>query len=157
MSSCLPTHNIVPHISWHGLPHRRTTKKYADFPSMVIFSCSCRNSGFKHGSVIVKNKFAYFTLSLSTPQGDMVKERCWFSQINVFSLKLSTLGQSFVSSKSILTLFTYKDKGGPFSRCTNKHSQMKLSPNRIYIGCSQIAFPITFLPKDDQADFVQEE
>ena len=36
-SFCLPTHNIVPHISWHDLPYHRTTKKYADFPSMVIF------------------------------------------------------------------------------------------------------------------------
>ena len=36
-SSCLPTHNIVPHISWHDLPHRRTTKKYEYFPSMVVF------------------------------------------------------------------------------------------------------------------------
>ena len=36
-SSCLPTHNIVPHISWHDLAYRRTTKKYTDLPSMVIF------------------------------------------------------------------------------------------------------------------------
>ena len=36
-SSCLPTHNFVPHISWHDLPCHRTTKRYSDFPSMVIF------------------------------------------------------------------------------------------------------------------------
>ena len=36
-SSCLPTHNIVPHISLHDLPCRRTTKKYEDFPSVVVF------------------------------------------------------------------------------------------------------------------------
>ena len=83
-SSCLPTHNIVPHISWHDLPCHRTTKKYADFPSMVIFQLLLRNSGFKHGSVIVNNIFAYFTLSLSTSQVYMIKERCWFSQINLF-------------------------------------------------------------------------
>ena len=76
--------NIVPHISWHAFPCHKTTKRYADFPSMVIFSCSCRNSGFKQGSVIVNNIFAYFTLSLSTPQVYMIKERCWFSQINFF-------------------------------------------------------------------------
>ena len=35
-SSCLPTHNIVPHTSSHDLPCHRTTKKYADFPSMVF-------------------------------------------------------------------------------------------------------------------------
>ena len=37
-SSCLQTHNIVPHISWHDPPCRRTTKKYTDFQSMVMFS-----------------------------------------------------------------------------------------------------------------------
>ena len=39
-SSCLPTHNIVPHISGHDLPYPRTTKKYEYFPSMVIFQFS---------------------------------------------------------------------------------------------------------------------
>ena len=36
-SLCSPTHNIVPLITWHDLPCHRTTKKYEDFPSMVIF------------------------------------------------------------------------------------------------------------------------
>ena len=31
------------------------------------------------------------------------------------------------------------------------------SPNRTSIGFSQIAFPITVLPKDDRTDFAQEE
>ena len=33
----------------------------------------------------------------------------------------------------------------------------KPSPNRTSIGFSQIAFPITVLPKDDLKDFAQEE
>ena len=33
----------------------------------------------------------------------------------------------------------------------------KPSPNRTSIGFSQIAFPITVLPKDDHTDFAQEE
>ena len=33
----------------------------------------------------------------------------------------------------------------------------KPSPNRVIIGFSQIVFPIIVLPKDDRADFVQEE
>ena len=36
-SSCLPTHNIVLHITWHDLPCHKTRKRYSDFPSMVIF------------------------------------------------------------------------------------------------------------------------
>ena len=64
-SFCSPTHNVVPHISWHDLPCHRTTKKYADIQIMVFFCCSCGNSGLKHGSIIVNIIFAYFTLSLS--------------------------------------------------------------------------------------------
>ena len=37
----------------------------------------------------------------------------------------------------------------------NENSE--LFPNRAAIGFSQIAFPITVLPKDDLTDFVQEE
>ena len=36
-SSCLPNHNIVPHISWHDQPCHKTMKKYEDFPNMVVF------------------------------------------------------------------------------------------------------------------------
>ena len=36
-SSCLPTHSIVPHISWHDLPYRRTTKRYEDSQRMAAF------------------------------------------------------------------------------------------------------------------------
>ena len=39
-SSCLPTHNIVPHISLHDQPCHKTTKKYEDFEGMVIFQFS---------------------------------------------------------------------------------------------------------------------
>ena len=36
-SFCLPTHNIVPHISWHDLPYHKTMKKYEDSQSMEAF------------------------------------------------------------------------------------------------------------------------
>ena len=79
-----PTHNIVPHISLHDLPRHRTTKRYSDFPNMVIFRCSRGNSGFKHGSVIVHSIFACLALSLSADQVYMIQERCWFSHIDFF-------------------------------------------------------------------------
>ena len=42
-SSCLPTHNIVPtHFLGMAFHVTRTTKKYADFPSMVIFQLLLR-------------------------------------------------------------------------------------------------------------------
>ena len=34
-SSCLPTHNIVPHTSLHDQPCHKTMKKYEDFEGMV--------------------------------------------------------------------------------------------------------------------------
>ena len=120
-SSCLPTHNIVPHISSHDLPYRRTMKKYEDFEGMVIsllhpqksairtwFSnclqylclfdklveCNPSKRGQKINVGSPKStsfmssfhirSMSYFTLSLSASQVYMIKERCWFSQIDFF-------------------------------------------------------------------------
>ena len=150
-SSCLLTHDIVPHISWPDLPYHRTTKKYENSVSMEVFQFSPRTS------VIVNNIFAHFTLSLSTPQTYMIKERCWFSQIDFFIEYFPHRINVFVSFQPI--------------RC-HPHTQIRIilfhgvqksipnwepSPNRVSIGFSQIAFPITVLPKDDRTDSVQEE
>ena len=62
----------------------------------------------------------------------------------------------FLSSQFMSS--TYTDKINPFSRCTRTGiPNWKLSPNRFPIGFSQIAFPITVLPKDDHTDFAQKE
>ena len=37
-SSCLPTHNIVPHTSLHDQPCHKTMKKYEDFVGNGNFS-----------------------------------------------------------------------------------------------------------------------
>ena len=89
-------------------------------------------------TVIVNNIYAYFTLSLSTPQVYMIKERCGFSQINFFveyfphRLMFCFLPANFMSS-------TYTDKNNTFSRCTNKHSQLETFSqpyfNRIFSNC----------------------
>ena len=153
--SCLPTHNIVPHISWHDPPCRKTTKRYSDFPNMTIFNCSLGNSGFKHGSVIVNNIFAYFTLSLSTSQVYMIWERCWFFQINFcieyFPHRINVL---FLSSQ-FYVIHIHREKN--FHGVRISVPSWKPSLNRASIGFSQIAFPITVLPKDDRTDFAQEE
>ena len=54
-SSCLPTHNIVPHISLHDPPYHKTMKKYEDFEELVI-------------SVISPQKFAIQTWFCNCPQ-----------------------------------------------------------------------------------------
>ena len=51
--------------------------------------CSCRGPEFKQISATVDNIFLCFTFSLSATLMNMVKEWCWFSQIN-FSLLFST-------------------------------------------------------------------
>ena len=53
---------------------------------------------------------------------------------------------------------TYTDKNSPCFSVNEKAVPIwNFFPNRISIGFSQIAFPITVRPKDDRADFVQEE
>ena len=49
-------------------------RKYSGCPSVVIVRCSCGNSGFEHGSVLVNNMFACFAMSLITSQVDMINE-----------------------------------------------------------------------------------
>ena len=87
----------------------------------------------------------------------MIQERCWFSQIDFFveyfphRIKILFLSSQFLRrphTQIRIILFDGVRKDIP---------NWKPSPNRALIGFSQIAFPITVLPKDDRADFVQEE
>ena len=87
----------------------------------------------------------------------MIKERCWFSQINFFINVLSTSDQDFVSFQPMschphtqirIILFHDEQRDIP---------NLEFSPIHVSIGLSQIAFPIIVLPKDDHTDFAQEE
>ena len=59
------------------------------------------NSRFEHGSVIVHNIFACFTLSLSATQV-YIQERCWLLQNRLLCWVVSTSDQDFVSFQPIL-------------------------------------------------------
>ena len=83
-SSCLPTHSIFPHISWHDLPDHKAMKNAKILRVWKLSGSTRGNSRFKHGSVVVRNIFTYFTLSLSAAQVYMIQERCWFSHIDSF-------------------------------------------------------------------------
>ena len=82
----------------------------------------------------------------------MIKERCWFSQINFFI-------EYFPHRINVLFLYSQfdDDKNNPFSRCTNKQSQLETFSqpcfNRIFSNC----LSIIVLPQDDHTDSVQEE
>ena len=126
-----------------------TTKKYEYFGSMVVFSSPRGDSGFKHGSVIFNNIFAYFTLSLSTSQEykdvGSPKSTSLLSNFHIGSM-FCFFPANFMSS-------TYTEKNNPFHGVRISIPNWKPSPNRTSIGFSQIAFPITVLPKDDRKDF----
>ena len=138
-SFCLSTRNIVPHISWHVLPCHRTTQRYSDFQSMVIFCCSCGNYGFKHGSIIVNNIFASFTLSLSAPQVHM-------SVNDVGSPKSTSLfspfhiGSRFCFFPANLMSSTHTDKNNPFDGVRISIAKLEFSQNRIPRGFSRDSF-----------------
>ena len=102
--------------------------------------CSSRwNSRFKHGSVIAHNIFTYFTLSLSASQVYMIKERCWFSQINFFIEVLSTSDECFVSFQPILCQPHTQIRITLFWWCTKRLSQFGTFSqpyfNRIFSNC----------------------
>ena len=87
----------------------------------------------------------------------MIRWRCCFSQINFFIMQFPHRINIFVSFQPIwchqhtqilLTLFHGVRINIP---------NWKPSPNRISIGFSQSAFPISVLPKDDRTDCAQEE
>ena len=154
-----PTHNIVPHISWHDPPYRRTTKRYSDFPSMVIFQLLLRKFWIQTWFCNCQQYPCLFHIVFEyTPKEYMIQERCWFSQINFFI-------EYFPHRVNILFLSS--------QFLCHPHTQMRIilfhgvritipnlefSPNRTSIGFfSQIAFHITILPKDDRTDFAQEE
>ena len=142
-------------MTFHIIGPRRNTKILAIWKS---FSSSRGNSRFKHGSVIVHNIFAYFTLSLSASQVYMIKGKMLVLPKQLLYLVLSHIGLMFCFFPANYMSSTYTDKNNTFSRCTNKHSQLETTcPNRTSIGFSQTAFPISVLPKDDHKDFAQEE
>ena len=88
-SFCSPTHNIVPHISLHDLPCHRNTKKYADFPSMVIFQLLLR-------------KFWIQTWFCNCQQ-----YLCFFHTVFEYTPGIHNLGKMLVLTKSTSLLSTF--------------------------------------------------
>ena len=87
----------------------------------------------------------------------MIKERCWFSQIDFFVEVLSTLDQGFVSFQPILCHPHTQIRIILFHDRQRDIPNLEFFPSHVSIGFSQIAFPIIVLPKDDRKNCVQEE
>ena len=149
--------NVVPHTSLHDQPYHKTMKKYEYFEGMVI-------------SLIHPQKFAIQTWFCNCPQ-----YLCLFRFFFECIPSIHDPGKMLVLPNQLLclVLFTSNLCLDSFQQILcHPHTQIritllrgvrtstpnwKLSPNRASIGSSQIAFPITFLPKDDHTDFAPEE
>ena len=87
----------------------------------------------------------------------MIKERCWFSQINFFVEYFPHRIDILFLSSQFDVIHIHRQEQLLFHGVRIIIPNWELSLNRALIGFSQIAFPITVLPKDDRTDFVQEE
>ena len=138
-SSYSPTHNIGPHISWHDPPCHMTTKKYTDFPNMVIFQLRLRKFWIQTWFGDCQQYLCLFHIIFEYTQVNMIKERCWFSEKSNSLLSTFHIGLIFCFFPAILMSSTYTDKNNPFSRCTNKHSQVETFSQpffkRIFSNC----------------------
>ena len=105
---------------------------------LVIFHCSGRNTWFEHASKLS-------TISLLIWHSRWVQPKLKWSRNDVGSPKstsfMSTfqVGLMFCFFPASLMSSTYTDKNNPFSRCTNKHSQLETFSqsyvNRIFSNC----------------------
>ena len=156
-SSCSPTHNIVPHISWHDLPCHRTMKKYEDFEGMEVslfpllkfairtWFCNCPQYLCLFGIVVECSP------SFHDPGKMLVLPNrllCWV---------LSTSDQDFVSFQPIWCHPHTQIRPILFHDVQRDIPNLEFSPSHVSIGFSQIAFPIIDLPKDDRTNSFQEE
>ena len=138
------------------LPYHRTSKRDSDFPSMVIFRCSCGNSGFIH--VIVHNIFCLFHIVFECIPDIHDQGKMLVLPNQLLCSLLSISDQYFVSFQPILchphtqirTILFHDERIETFTI-------WNFLPSSVSIGFSQIAFPTIVLPKDDRTDSAQEE
>ena len=87
-SSCLPTHNIDPHTSLNDPPcHVTTTKKHENFEGMVISLPPSPPAEIRDSNMVLQLSTIPVLNShclRGQSQVYMIKERCWFFQIDFF-------------------------------------------------------------------------
>ena len=86
----------------------------------------------------------------------MIKERCWFSQINFFIKYFPHRFNVLFLSNQFDVIHIHRRKNF-FHGVRISIPNWNPSSKRTSIGFSQSAFPVTVLPKDDNTDFAQEE
>ena len=141
----------------HDPPYHRTTKRYSDFPSMVVFQLLRRKFWIQTWFCNCQQYLCLFHIVFEYTadlhdQGKMLvlpnQLLCWV---------LSTSDQCFVSFQPIWCHPHTQIRITIFHGVRISIPNWKPSPNRTPKGFSQIAFHIIVLPKDDHTDFAQEE
>ena len=100
-SLCSPTHNIVPHISWHDLPCHMTMKRYEDFEGMVISLLLPRKFAIRTWFCNCPQYLCLFHTVFEWAQENVIKERCWFSKSTSLCRTFHIGSMCFVSFQSI--------------------------------------------------------
>ena len=75
-----------------------------------LFSCPGKDLRFEHLSVLVKHTFVRFSCALSASEVHKIKERCWFSQINVFHPFLPHRIKVLLLSSECNVIHVYQEK-----------------------------------------------
>ena len=94
--------------------------------------------------------------SLCTSQVYMIKEFCWFSQVNLFHQNFPhRIHVLFLPSQFYVVHIHRDEQSSHDSRISIPN--LELFPNRVLIELFRIAFTMTVLPMDDHRDFAQRE
>ena len=133
-SSCLPTHNIIPHISWHDLPYHKTMRKYTDFPNMVIFLLLLRKFRIQTFFCNCQQYLCLFHMVFEYILGVHVQGKMLILPNQLLYWILSTSDQSFVSFQPILYHPHTQIKIFLFHGVRISIHNWKLSPTRTSIG-----------------------
>ena len=139
MSSCLPTHNIVPHISWHDLPGHRTTKKYQDVASVIVFQLLLRKFWIQTWFCNCQQYLCLFRIVFEYTPGIHGQGMMLVLPKQLLCFVPSTSDQCFVSFQPMLCHPHTHLRIAPFFTLYEKHSQLETFSqpyfNRIFSNC----------------------
>ena len=147
--------NIVPHISWHDLPYRRSAERYTDFPSMVIFLLLPRKFVVQSWFCICQQYLCLFHIVFECSPSTHDQGMMLVLPNRLLYWVLSTSDLYFVSFQPIRRHPHTQIRVILFHGVRISIPNWKPSPNHVSTGFSQI--PIKVLLKDDRTDSAQEE
>ena len=156
-SSCLPTHNVVPHTSLHDQPYHKTMKKYEDFEGMEVFQLLLLKFWIQTWLCNCQQYFCLFHTVFEYSPSFRDPGKMLVLPNRLLYWVLSTSDQDFVSFQPIFCHPHTQTRIILFHCVRISIPHWKPSPNHTSRGFSEIAFLKIVLPKDDRTDSAQEE